>query len=153
MISTEATKLVKPSYSLPNNDSENKSGKGKHDKGGKGAKSQKDKSKPGGNGSKVKCGYCGGAHWQANCFKIITNPITGPANQPMGPQTPNSTLRIATAIWSAGDDLQRMDWAGGSKQNLLQAAFQWQLVFSGSLKCCTEEEERQGWTNKFKSLN
>ena len=34
--------------------------------------------------------------------KILTDPITGPANQPRGPQTPNSTLRIlATAIRSA----------------------------------------------------
>ena len=91
------TKLLLAKQHASNKDSENKSGKGKHDKGGKeGAKSQKDTSKPGSNGGKVEYGYCGGAHWQANCFKM--DPITGPANQPRGPQTPNSTLRIATVI-------------------------------------------------------
>ena len=32
--------------------------------------------------------------------KILTDPIIGPANQPRGPQTPNSTLGMATAIRS-----------------------------------------------------
>ena len=88
MISTETTKLIKPSCSLLNNsnkDSENKSSKGKHDKGGKGAKSQKDTSKPGGNdGGKVECGYCGGAHWQANCFKDPNGPNYRPGKPAKG---------------------------------------------------------------------
>ena len=64
---------------------QNKSSKGKHDKkGGKSASSKKDNSKSSGNGGKVECGYCGGDHWQANCFKDPNGPNYRPGKPAKG---------------------------------------------------------------------
>lgn len=66
-------------------DTENKkTGKGKNKKGGKDANPTKDTSKPGGNGGKAECGYCGGAHWQANCFKDPNGPNYRPGKAASG---------------------------------------------------------------------
>ena len=60
-----------------------KSGKGKYKKGGKDA-NPKDTSKSGSKGDQVECGYCGGAHWQVNCFKDPNGPNYRPGKPASG---------------------------------------------------------------------
>jgi len=55
-------------------DSGNKAGKEKNKKGGKYANANKDTNKNPNSAGKPICGYCGGAHWRANCFKDPNGP-------------------------------------------------------------------------------
>jgi hypothetical protein len=102
-------------------DSENKkAGKGKYKKGGKDANSNKDTSKPGGKGDQVACNYCGGAHWQANCFKDPngpayrpSKPASGTSNTKFNPLNRNGNLKCRGKVmsfeeWEAQEDQKKI---------------------------------------------
>ena len=97
-------------------DSENKAGKGKHDKGGKSVNFKKDTSKPSSKGGKVECGYCGGAHWQANCFKDPNGPAyrpgkpaNGASNTKFNPQSRNGNPKRRGEVMTFEDWKEQED--------------------------------------------
>ena len=95
-----------------------KAGKGKYKKGGKDANPKNDTSKSGSNGNEIKCNYCGGAHWQVNCFKDPNGPnyrpgkpASGTSNSKFNPPNRNNTKRRGDLMsfeeWNKNEDSKK----------------------------------------------